>query len=399
MSSEKTTKLGLHKWVPTDYVKREEFNENFAKIDDNAAQVAEQLAQTTQESLLIGSNVYGAVTKQLSMKTASVPINDTGDTGINNLAFFDMVFSRLKRQGIGAALIPFSNITESNGYVYTHHTKEKIQAIVDIAKSKNVPIQMLKPHIGMNYSDTINRANYLPTDISAHFTNWTQELLFYADICDTNGIEWLSISCEHYKLTTANHYFTYWQSLVNTIRDAFPNVKLTIACTSLEFEHSVAHVRENPNNKSVLSLVDALGANIYEMWHWNYYEEVNGVANITVKDVEKAFYSTLQGYSPYRRFVDAYDTFKKPILITEFGCMNNTGGLISLSTHRTQTTSYEVQAILFQAFFGTVMRLPFIIGFSIWNIYLPFKYFDFVDESVITAGEQVIIDYTTRGLI
>lgn len=34
MSSEKTTNLQLNKWVPTDYVKMDEFNENFDKIDD-----------------------------------------------------------------------------------------------------------------------------------------------------------------------------------------------------------------------------------------------------------------------------------------------------------------------------------------------------------------------------
>src|SRR5690554_668227 len=44
MSSEKTPNLQLHKWQASDYVLRTEFNDNFAKIDDHAKQVTEQLA-------------------------------------------------------------------------------------------------------------------------------------------------------------------------------------------------------------------------------------------------------------------------------------------------------------------------------------------------------------------
>lgn len=41
MSSEKTPKLGLHKWAPTDFVRMDEFNENFDKLDEVAGDVAE----------------------------------------------------------------------------------------------------------------------------------------------------------------------------------------------------------------------------------------------------------------------------------------------------------------------------------------------------------------------
>ncbi len=45
MASEKTSNIGLNKWVPTDYVKMDEFNENFDKIDEVAADHAAQLAE------------------------------------------------------------------------------------------------------------------------------------------------------------------------------------------------------------------------------------------------------------------------------------------------------------------------------------------------------------------
>lgn len=42
MSSRKTTNLGLHAWEPTDQFTREEFNENFAAIDENAGKVRKE---------------------------------------------------------------------------------------------------------------------------------------------------------------------------------------------------------------------------------------------------------------------------------------------------------------------------------------------------------------------
>lgn len=49
MASEKTSNIGLNKWVPSDYVKMDEFNENFDKIDEVAADHAAQLAETTSQ--------------------------------------------------------------------------------------------------------------------------------------------------------------------------------------------------------------------------------------------------------------------------------------------------------------------------------------------------------------
>jgi len=57
MSSEKTPNLGLHKWAAPDYVQRTEFNDNFAKIDDHAKQVTEQLSETMNYLSEFGLNL------------------------------------------------------------------------------------------------------------------------------------------------------------------------------------------------------------------------------------------------------------------------------------------------------------------------------------------------------
>lgn len=49
MSSKKTPNLGLHEWVPDDYVLMEEFNDNFKTLDDHAEQIDQTVTQNHNE--------------------------------------------------------------------------------------------------------------------------------------------------------------------------------------------------------------------------------------------------------------------------------------------------------------------------------------------------------------
>lgn len=69
MASEKTSNIGLNKWVPSDYVKVNEFNDNFDKIDEVAADHAAQLAETTKESSLYR-------TKKSTVNFSGVPLQN-----------------------------------------------------------------------------------------------------------------------------------------------------------------------------------------------------------------------------------------------------------------------------------------------------------------------------------
>ena len=51
MSSEKTTNLNLHKWTPTDFVQRTEFNDNFEAVDSAVGEVTTQLAHLAIQPL------------------------------------------------------------------------------------------------------------------------------------------------------------------------------------------------------------------------------------------------------------------------------------------------------------------------------------------------------------
>ncbi|SER87126.1 right-handed parallel beta-helix repeat-containing protein [Psychrobacillus sp. OK032] len=83
MSSKKTDNLGLHKWVPEDYVQMTEFNENFDKIDAlggaadslaaNVEAITTELAETVKKAEY--TQEIGSVKTQLA------------DTGINVKTF------------------------------------------------------------------------------------------------------------------------------------------------------------------------------------------------------------------------------------------------------------------------------------------------------------------------
>lgn len=330
----------------------------------------------------------------LELKTASVTVNGAMSDKYDNYTYFDQVFGRLAVQGLDVTLITTHNITDATSSTFTHITSAQIQNIIDRAKSRGLRIRMIKPHIVLNWSDGFPRKTHNPSDISAFFTNWTQELLFVAAIADANDVEWLSISCEQYLVTTANHYYNQWKTLINTIRAAYPKLKLTASMMGTELDETIKSLKTDPTNLSMFELLDSIGFNMYFSAYWAYYAVVNGKPTVTVRDVEKSLYKTVDGWSPMALIQSVYDMWKKPILITEFGCMNKTGGLINLSASGTE--NYDTQALLFQAVFDNVMPLFYVKGFAIWHVHAPFQYFDYTGATV-TAAEKIVIDYVKGG--
>src|SRR5690554_7903813 len=78
MSSEKTPNLQLHRWQPSDYVLRTEFNDNFAKIDDHAKQVTERLAEIAVNVKSFGAIGDGIADDYQAIKDAVAVINANG---------------------------------------------------------------------------------------------------------------------------------------------------------------------------------------------------------------------------------------------------------------------------------------------------------------------------------
>lgn len=63
MSSQKTENLGLHTWVPDDYVQMGEFNENFEKIDEKTGELLNISQEANDKVLEISEQLAGKATK------------------------------------------------------------------------------------------------------------------------------------------------------------------------------------------------------------------------------------------------------------------------------------------------------------------------------------------------
>lgn len=120
MSSKKTPNLGLHEWVPDDYVQMEEFNENFRKLD-----------QKTGELVNISQEVEGQIV-QVTEHLAHITLNITnfgasldGKTPVDN-ALYDAL-EVIRNNGGGKITFPFN----SAGYVLNNVTTDVSNVEID----------------------------------------------------------------------------------------------------------------------------------------------------------------------------------------------------------------------------------------------------------------------------
>ena len=81
MSSEKHPNLQLHKWAPTDYVKREEWNENFGIIDDKIGILNEKFSNAWVDVVKdFGADPTGATDSTTAIQNAINSLRGKGGT-------------------------------------------------------------------------------------------------------------------------------------------------------------------------------------------------------------------------------------------------------------------------------------------------------------------------------
>ena len=193
------------------------------------------------------SNLQNSFNGNLKYKTVSTTVTNTYIPD-------DYIFRHLQTQGMDCVLVAMVNIqsaTDNNPQIMDN---SRITTAISIAKARDVQIQMLKPHLGINWSDGFNRKDYVPSNYDTFFSNWKGILLNYASLCVNNGIPMLCMSCEMVD-TTKNVYKTYWQDIYNTIKTQYPNLLLLHAPKVWEFNQA--------GNVETWEYSDILGTNVY----------------------------------------------------------------------------------------------------------------------------------------
>lgn len=299
----------------------------------------------------------------------------------------DSALEHLKNIGASITLCSMVNITsatDSNPQLEETRITDTITRI----QSKNVKIDMLKPHLGVDWSDGFYRGNYAPDSNTDFFNNWKQILLKCALICDQYNIPILCIGCEQVQ-NTQSKFSDKWSSIIRQVRQTYPKLLLTYAMAGEE--HSKWQDRD------WMKELDLIGLNVYP----SYTSKEDEGDNISVEEVVEGFYYDHTGTAFGKRMREINRYFNKPIFITEVGVMPQVDGLVTLIgkyvSHEPQ--DFHVPALAMEAAFSGWMKdLEFVVGFAWWHIREPFEFFD-ESTSNLSEAEQVFKKYVTEGRI
>lgn len=289
-------------------------------------------------------------------------------------------FKHIAKQGADATLVVMVNLASATDPEPVMLDDKLVNTAISNATSAGVKVKMLKPHLGVNWSDGFDRSQYNPSDKDLFFSNWTKILIHYADICVTNGIPVLCIQCEQ-NLLTVNSNLSYWKKLTDAIRKDHPNLLLTTATNSIFFDD---------NQTAIFDTVDLIGVNVYP----NFTYKVDD-GSLTIDDIQGAYYDNVMHMNYMERIDSLAFKFQKKVFITEAGIMPQDDGLVHLQSDHPdgQPRNYHVQALGMQLFFEELLTNKNICGFSWWHTNQPFDYFN---DEVTTEAEQTMIDYIKK---
>lgn len=339
----------------------------YAKLNDFEAKMNHKIERLSQDS----------VNHILRYHSISVSISP-------NMQLTDNDIAHLQKLNAEATLISMVNITNKTDSNPQLDNDSRINDAISRLKNANIKIDMLKPHLGVNWSDGFYRGDYDPALYSDFFDNWVKILLHYAEICNQNDIPILCIGCEQVKTYQAIHAES-WNDIIAKLHTAYPNLLLTAAFNQIE---------QVPSYNWPANL-DFIGTNVYPALSPNFDE--NNL--LQLNDLRANFYYDMQGLPWGARISAIANTYHRPIFVTECGCMPEKDGLVQLSSQFQGQKPYDfhVSALCMEAAFAGWMKdIPSIIGFAWWHVREPFNFYDGDTES---EAETIYKKYVGGGLI
>ena len=341
-------------------------------------------ARTILDSLKEEYNNFSDNIRIVPHKSASVTI-------ANSNTPTDETYRQLFEAGLKQTLCPMINIADLNSTTFTLMSRGDVVNAITNAKNKGVETEMLKPHLGVNWSDSTYRPSYNPSNYQTFFNNWLTVLEHYAGICDEYSIPYLCIGCEMDKVVEFS-YNGSWGTICDTLRTNHPNLKLTYATTTTDFMR---------NENATLPHVDSIGVNLYLQWNSNPY-----TMGMTYKDIIPSFFDSYApittGFKANDRINEISFKYKKPIYITEIGVIPRVTGLqVSKPADYDDRTNenFEISKIVFQAFFETLCKNNNLEGFSLWHVKEPFNFFNYDATVGNSVAVDMIKEYIQGGLI
>lgn len=346
------------------------------------------LATSVEAIRQMGRNNAGLL--QYKMVSVTIQSNRTDGMGMPT----ENQLKHLQAIGAEIALIDMLNVNGVHDYNPQRSDGVMLNQSIELIKKIGLKINMLKPHIGLNFGDGFYRGDYAPSDVPSFFDNWKNILLQYAEICKQNDIPILCIGCEQYHQTDKSND-GHWDALTNAIRAKYPNLLLTYALSGPE-------IRDR--HDTICHYLDLIGVNLYPSYLPGDY---NGSQTKDDLIPSWAFDTSGDNYYQYVDFLA--DHYHKNVLITETGVISKTGGLANIIPRHdfdptvdnlnSSQRDFNVAAVAMQAIFDGICKDKNVIGLAYWHLQAPFHFFDWqADVSNLSVAEKVFQEYVKGGL-
>lgn len=305
-------------------------NTRSTTIDEIRKPLAEQLNETAQKldtvykGLCIRAWLTGYLNGQ-DMRTMAPDILNriSGDSVQLNINHYQETLTS-------------SSITESPIGI------EEVRGYVRYMKSKGYKV-MAKPQVEIKTNEW--RANIDPSDIDSWFSSYKTLILSYANMCEEEKVEILSIGSEYHKLT--KKYPNKWIELIKEVREVFSGQLTYSASFNTAWADEAIAI-------SFWDLLDVIGVNYYTRINYNVDNEPYD------KDMVASYFQIdAQNADPFVALNKLADKYGRNIIFTEFGVpFSSTGSDLRVSD------DYLVKH--FDSLLSKAFKMPWFRGGFIW---------------------------------
>lgn len=280
----------------------------------------------------------------------------------------------IKRQNLDLTYCDMISVPSLTSSTFTYNIPRFKNSLQNL-KNKGIRTIMIKPHIGVDYSDNTYRPNYKPSNVGEFFTNWLKVLKDYAALCNEFEIPFLALSVEM-DFLCLDDKIQYWKVINEELHKLYPTLKLVHCFTTTFWGQDI-------KDREIYKYCDVVGLNAY----LSLTDKVS--SSLTSDDVSRMFSQDLWGVSLCQSISYIANKYNKKIMITETGCINSEKGLHSFDTNN-PTDNHLSQYLFHKSLCTVVYPMPEVIGFALWHTEVPWAYYE---DILITDAEQIITNY------
>lgn len=342
--------------------------------------------------LFIMSNHSSGTEGYANREKANNTIRQYGGTnmGINfwfddkSADYFDNLLPKIASTNTHIKIGVHHLVDAAAGYTVTPMDDDNFSVIkmcIEKAQALGIIVDMLIIYVEDKawWKNPIEPTGY---NVASFFANHKAAAMNVAALCNTYNIPIVGLINECDVLTNSDKV-RYWADETRTIKTAYPNLKLTFASTTWNGETRKLLDYKKAGIDNICNYVDLLGMNLYPVL------TTKPVAIVRNEDLINGWFgmdytnASTSDCSMFQLVKNTYEAYKKPVLITEIGCVPKELGLadpLSINTDtKNSTDNKHVQYLYLKTVYDVLGECDFVAGIYIWDAcdtWTPFYWLD-----------------------